>query len=120
MTTIFNLTQHQPTNTQVSLGVLPPVEGCKALLDFKSLPSQETIKERASALVELVVAVAPKGASVMVGGAPYLMPGLCQALKQEGFIPLFSFTERRSVETNLPDGSISKTAIFEHVGWVEA
>ena len=57
---------------------------------------------------------------VMVGGAPYLMGPLCAALKEYGLEPVFAFTERVSVDEVQPDGSVRKTAVFRHSGWVPA
>jgi hypothetical protein len=48
------------------------------------------------------------------------MPHLVEQLDALGLQPVFSFTERRSVEKTMPDGTVTKTAVFEHIGWVEA
>ena len=117
---IFNLTQHNPTPAQVAEGVQAPLPGAAELLTFTVLPSKGDILGRAAGLASLVAAQGSQGDKVMVGGAPYLMEALCSNLKELGFKPVFSFTERRSVEKTLPDGTVTKTAIFEHVGWVEA
>lgn len=120
MATILNLTQHNPTETQEALGVGSPLEGAKELLTFTTLPTEGDILGRAAKLASLVAEKGNQGDEVMVGGAPYLMPALCANLKELGFIPVFSFTERRSVETVKPDGTVLKTAVFEHCGWVKA
>lgn len=116
---IWNLTQHQPTAAQAVEGVQKPLEGAAKLLTFEKLPSQLEINARVLLLSTLVAENALLGDRVMVGGAPYLMGPLVAALKAIGLRPVFSFTERKSVEKTLEDGSVSKTAIFEHVGWVE-
>ena len=116
---IWNLTQHSPTAAQAAEGVQQPLEGAAKLLTFDQLPSQLEISARVLMLATLVAQNALLGDKVMVGGAPYLMGPLVSALKEIGLRPVFSFTERRSVEKTLEDGSVSKTAIFEHVGWVE-
>jgi len=46
------------------------------------------------------------------------MGPLCAALKSIGVQPLFSFTERKSVEKVGLDGSVTKTSVFAHVAWV--
>lgn len=46
------------------------------------------------------------------------MGPLVAALHQAGVQPLFSFTERKSVEKTLPDGTVQKTSVFAHVDWV--
>ena len=119
MAKIFNLTQHNPTPAQAVEGVQAPLEGAKELLNFETLPTQGDVLGRAAKLASLVASVGSQGDRVMVGGAPYLMGALVENLKELGFCPVFSFTERRSVEKTNPDGSVTKTAVFEHVGWVE-
>lgn len=57
---------------------------------------------------------------VMIGGAPYLMGPLAEALKEHGLEPVFAFTERVSVDEPQADGSIRKVAVFRHSGWVPA
>lgn len=75
-----------------------------------------TLIPGAKKVMEGVPAVSPR---VMIGGAPYLMAPLERMLKKSGYRPVYSFSERRSVEETLPDGSVKKTAVFAHVGWVE-
>lgn len=116
---IYNLTQHSPTPSQIAEGVGEPLEGCKALLTFETLPSTGDITQRAFELVRLVAAAAPAGSRVMVGGAPYLMGTLVRFLQETGYRPVYSFTQRKTVEAVQPDGTVKKTAVFEHVGWVE-
>ena len=116
---IWNLTQHSPTAAQAAEGVQQPLEGAAKLLTFTELPSQLEITARVLMLASLVAEIELLGDRVMVGGAPYLLPPLVQALKEIGLRPIYSFTERRSVETVQADGTVSKTSVFEHVGWVE-
>jgi hypothetical protein len=113
---IKNLTQHKPTQEQYdgNGGVTGVDEDAVALLNFSAPPSVEEIHERAAALAALAVGFE----SAMVGGAPYLMGPLVAALKAVGVQPLFSFTERKSEEQQLPDGSVKKVSVFAHVAWV--
>ena len=55
----------------------------------------------------------------MIGGAPYLMAELEKALWARGIEPAYSFSERKSVETE-KDGVVTKVNVFEHVGFVSA
>jgi len=111
---IKNLTQHAPTESQVQAGVTGVDEHALEFLNFSTPPSVEEIETRAYA-----IACRANGyASAMIGGAPYLMPALVAALHQAGVQPLFSFTERKSVEKTLLDGSVVKTSVFAHVAWV--
>jgi len=109
---IKNLTQHPPTDAQVGVTAVDPA--ASALLNFSTPPSVEEINGRALGLAALAAGYA----SAMCGGAPYLMGPLCAALKAAGVQPLFSFTERKSVEKVGLDGSVTKTSVFAHVAWV--
>lgn len=118
---IFNLTQHNPTPAQKAEGVWDTTEEIKGLLTFTSPPTKEEVEARAEALGDVVESHHQfTGLRVMVGGAPYLMGPLVKALQRRGFDPVFSFTERKSVEKHAEDGTVTKTADFEHVGWVQA
>lgn len=113
---IKNLTQHAPTVDQFDKvnGVTAVDATAVALLNFATLPSVEEINGRALGLADLAVGFE----SALVGGAPYLMGPLVAALKAVDVQPLFSFTERKSVEKTNPDGSVTKTSVFAHVAWV--
>ena len=113
---IKNLTQHSPTADQYdgNGGVTGIDEDAVELLNFAAPPSVEEINERAVALAALAVGFE----SAMIGGAPYLMGPLVAALKAAGVQPLFSFTERKSEEQQLWDGSVKKVSVFAHVAWV--
>ena len=117
---ILNLTQHTASSEQISDGVTEPSEKSKVqqLLTFDSLPSQEELHERAQQLAE--VAAAAKAKAAMIGGAPFFMGHLERALKERGVRPLYAFSQRASVEEKQPDGSVKKSAVFRHIGWVEA
>lgn len=120
---IVNLTQHVATAGQVAEGVisLPPREDqeLKKLLTFNTLPTRDEVAARAAAIAALA---AESGvAAAMIGGAPYLMAPLEKALQERGIAPLFAYSERRSVETTDPTtGGVTKTAVFVHLGFVEA
>jgi hypothetical protein len=123
---IINLTQHQATPEQRAAGVGEPGEDVKreiqTLLTFGDLPTQEEIKDRASALAHIAVGLArwEEGAKVMIGGAPYLMASLEEELRGWGLIPVYAFSRRESVETTAADGTVTKRNIFRHLGFVEA
>jgi len=121
---ILNLTQHAPTPEQVAAGVVEPEEGKKKiqrLLTFEDLPTAEEIQERAEALARVAEVLTKEYGhdSVMIGGAPYLMSALEKALKERGIKPLYAFSKREVVEETLPDGSVKKTQVFKHQGFVE-
>jgi len=117
---ILNLTQHKPTPEQVSAGVVEPAEEDKQTirnaLTFDDLPTAEKIERRAQALAKVAKRYCD---SAMIGGAPYLMSALERALKERGIKPLYAFSKREVVEEQLSDGSVKKTQVFKHLGFVE-
>jgi hypothetical protein len=117
---IVNLTQHSATPDQIQSGVMnlqgDDLSILKNLLTFVDLPDKSTIVERANQIADLAV---KSGASrAMIGGAPFLMGALESALKARGVQPLYAFSKREVVETVNDDGSVSKTAVFRHLGFV--
>ena len=118
MTRIINLTQHAATPDQQREGVFEPQlkEKVKELLTFKSVPTVEEITSRA---VQLAFIAKDEGAdAAMIGGAPYLMRALEDALIMNGIEPVYAFSVREAVETQNPDGSVVKRMVFRHAGWV--
>ena len=117
---ILNLTQHNATREQILAGVEEPPEGVKEvivhLLTFDSVPSCEDLRAKARALAE--IARAAKVQAALVGGAPFFMATLEAALLEEGIEPIYSFSQRVSVEETQPDGSVRKVSTFRHVGFV--
>jgi hypothetical protein len=118
--TIFNLTQHDPTQSQVAAGVQPPLltpQERQALLDFNTPPTSADVISRAERLVEIVSERCPEGATIMIGGAMWLIAPLARRLQAAGFIPLFAYSERRVREVT--DGQTTKKVVeFVHSGWV--
>ncbi|MGA1473384.1 MAG: hypothetical protein ACO326_09495 [Burkholderiaceae bacterium] len=116
---IVNLTQHAATAEQATAGVYDlqgeALSDLRALLTFDDLPSPGTITARALALA----AFAQGCEAAMIGGAPYLMPALEAALLEAGVLPLYAFSRRESVDVPQEDGSIRKTAVFRHLGFVQ-
>ena len=116
---ITNLTIHEATPTQIRVGVID-LEGenlktLKGLLDFRELPSTTDLYARA----QKVAALIPEGVEVaMIGGAPFFMAPLERALHARDITCLYAFSVRESVEAVQADGSILKTAVFRHRGFV--
>jgi hypothetical protein len=122
-----NLTQHNATPEQVTAGVvdLPPERQhyLRGLLTYEEIPCAEEIRERAddiAALAEEAAEFFGEHVRAMIGGAPYLMSSLEDALRATGIEPVYAFSARESVEEALPDGSVRKTTVFRHVGFVPA
>lgn len=125
---IINITQHMFTNEQKEEFLLKDFEWVdttdevKALLTFASRPTLAEMQERAKALVAHAKANQAGGVIgetvVMCGGAPYFMPVLEQEFLGTGIRVVYSFSERASIETTMPDGNVVKTSVFKHVGFV--
>ena len=136
---IINLTQHKMTEDQYQYNgtklkeltyEIPEEQEdhekeLKALLNFHELPTKDSINLRvmqitAYALDYFMGAAIENNRYALIGGAPYLTAPLAEALKRVGITPLYAFSKRESVETTQPDGSVVKTSIFKHAGYVEA
>ncbi len=127
---MINLTQHSPTPEQFAAGVIDPPAEMKAeiirLLNFTTIPTREEVVVKAEKLAHIVAEWAYEeedlrnGQEVMIGGAPYLMGPLEKALTLRGMTPFYAFSERVSSEETLPDGSVRKTQIFRHAGFIPA
>ena len=120
MPRIVNLTQHQASAEQIEAGVFETADrtAVDRLLTFDVCPSMADIRERAGTLAKIARGAGAEAA--MVGGASYLMAPLERALRLANIKPLYAFSKRESLETRLPDGSVRKTQIFKHEGWVDA
>lgn len=122
MTKIINLTQHAATPEQVAAGVEniedSRIEFLAKNLTFDEIPTRKQINQRVRWICWLIRGAGYDGA--MIGGAPYLMGPLEAQLRLMDIKPLYAFSKRESVETTRPDGSVVKTNVFKHVGFVEA
>lgn len=119
---IVNLTQHAASAEQTAAGVFELIDDNKAelvkLLTFETLPTKEEVIDRACRISDL--AAAAKAEAAMIGGAPYLMGALETSLREQGVNPLYAFSVRRSVEKTDPaTGQVTKTSVFEHLGFVQ-
>jgi hypothetical protein len=115
MNKIVNLTQHISSAEQAEEGVfnLEDTTELKRLLTFSTPPTLLEMQQRAEAITALAVA---SGATIaMVGGAPYFMVWLENALNGVGIKTVYSFTERVAVENPVTG---EKTSVFKHTGWV--
>lgn len=134
---IINITQHTATEDQRAAGVmdLPPPWRSQVveLLTFDTLPTTTEIRDRAETLADLACRLqsaedrAAEGLDLpstsfalhaLIGGAPWLMAPLEDALRARGIMPVYAFSVRESVEETLPDGTVRKTAVFRHKGFV--
>ena len=117
----LNLTQHKATKDQLAAGVVDLTDNRRmelsAFLTFHTPPSAEDIRKRAHAIAGIATQIAPR-CYVMIGGAPFFMSALEKALTQWGHTPVYAFSRRESVEAAQSDGSVRKTNVFKHVGFV--
>jgi len=117
---MINLTQHPATPDQILAGVvnLPAAiqQQLTTLLTFNEIPSIVTLFGRAKQISRLAVESGEKTA--MVGGAGYLMPHLERSLAMEGIRPFHAFSVRISEESVDSSGTVIKTNVFKHVGFV--
>lgn len=121
MSLTLNLTQHPATPEQVQAGVLDlqgnALEALKANLTFSKMPDKKGILERAKRIAQLARSYDFEQA--MIGGAPYLMSALEEALREIGITPVYSFSERVSQEELQSDGTVRKISTFKHQGFIE-
>ena len=123
---ILNLTQHPATTEQIEAGVVDLPDSVRPALigwlTFSQLPSREEIEDRAEAIALLADSLLPEegNPAAMIGGAPYLMAALEAALRNQRIRPLYAFSVRESAEQVLPDGTVRKTSIFRHAGFIAA
>lgn len=118
---LINLTQHNLTPDQlqgaVEVGTDIRDEVVK-LITFSGLPAAGEIKGNASRLAEICRDM--HASHAVIGGAPYFMGPLEQALRKAGIVPLYAFTERVAVEVTNPEtGEVTKTSKFNFAGWIE-
>ena len=121
MEKILNLTQHLATPEQVAQGVVDLSEqDRKALVSaitFEELPDVAIIENRAKKVCDIAVKYGIK--NVMIGGAPFFMSTLEKALKSDNMVPVYAFSKRIVVEKQQSDGTVIKTAIFKHEGFIK-
>ena len=129
---ILNLTQHVATAEQISAGVFEPKHKgeVQALITFDEMPTQVQLTEAAEQLASLAKNELrapwpwendgqPKEWAVMIGGAPFFMAPLERALKARGIRTLYAFSKRDSIDQVQANGSVRKTQIFRHAGFIE-
>ncbi len=122
---ILNLTQHPATPEQIDAGVvdLPATDRQQAiaLLTVDNLPTRTEVDARAHDLALLAsLAFDSHPAQAMIGGAPWMMAALENALADQGIEPVYAFSVRASNEQVQADGSVRKVNVFKHAGFVPA
>lgn len=123
MPIILNLTQHRATPEQIAAGVVDLSDSSdrallQSALTFNEAPEEADLLARSESIARMVTEHPDRPRSAMIGGAPYFMRPLENALWYWGIRPLYAFSVRESVERALPDGTVEKTAVFRHAGFV--
>ena len=117
---ILNLTQHKCTKDQIEAGVVDATEQHQQeiaqLLTFEEIPSEREMYRRAFQL--LIIAFNEDADAVMIAGAPYFMAPLSRVMTFNHVKVLYAFSKRESVEIQNADGTVSKSNIFKHIGFV--
>lgn len=135
-TVILNLTQHEATPEQVEAGVVDlsgsDRQNLKSLLTFDELPDPSRVIEAVSLIVRLAEFVIIDYLDnnkedfehfrfcAMIGGAPWMMSLLERRLREAGIRPVYAFSKRQVVEEMQADGTVKKSMIFKHEGFLEA
>jgi hypothetical protein len=127
--TVINCTQHLTTEDQRKDNIvdLPEEFRChiQQLLTFETLPSRKTLGNRAELIVNELLAYSSQwenrqdlyGKYVMIGGAPFFMSYLHNALVEVGAVPVYAFSQRKSVD-EVVDGTVVKRSVFCYEGLV--
>lgn len=128
---ILNLTQHDGTPEQVAEGLVEPSdkEYVQKLLTIEAKDLLE-VPQRARLLARFAKREAtnrpfdfhsmkthglnPTITGVMIGGFPAMMSLLEKEIRKVGLLPMYSFSERRSVDQPQPDGSVKRVGVFKH------
>jgi hypothetical protein len=121
---ILNFTQHDATTEQLSAGVVEldadSKQRVRQLLTFEQLPTQSDMRQRATDCAVLATKLVRKYGchAVLIGGAPFFMSHLESALRLFRVRYCYAFSRREVDEQILPDGSVKKTHVFKHVGFI--
>jgi len=116
---ILNLTNHKSTPKQKAAGVieLKPYDDTliRDCLIFEKIPTRKEMLRRIDFILEVVVKYNVNYA--MIGGASYFMPLLEHSLMRMSILPVYTFSERKSIEKQENDGSVRKVTVFNHLGF---
>ena len=117
---ILNLTQHLATEDQVSAGVVEPrdKDAVKAIITFGELPTKAEVKAAAAALAD--VAKDHNADTVLIGGAPWFMSSVEEAMTNAGIRAVYSFSRRECIETPGPNGTVERKMVFKHLAFADA
>lgn len=121
-----NLTQHKPTEEQLSDGMFTPPEHSriKELLNVTYGTSDEDYQDNLDRQAKEILTIVEDmpvtwqvPVSYVVGGHPSLVSRLAELLTRHGYRVVVSFSDRVSVETMNDNGEVVKTSVFKHIGF---
>ena len=116
------LTEGQISDAKASLGVSSIVTLAEVAPGIQAQFSQVSAYATTQDIIELareIVSIALDAGAThfYVAGEPSLALHCSMIAHSCELIVVQSTTERKSVETHQPDGSVQKTAVFQHVQW---
>lgn len=121
---ILNATQHQATSEQLEDGVFEACDfdkqAIRELLTFDSIPTLRELHGRADRLAYVIANACWEWdcSTALIGGAPFFMSSLEDALFSYKITPVYAFSQRVSVEETQSDGTVRKVNQFKHLGFV--
>jgi hypothetical protein len=118
----LNLTQHAATADQIAAGVVDLSEGDRQwlirTLTFAVPPDMAEMVDRARTVFAIASASLIPHDRVMLGGAPFFTTVLEVAATLHRETVVYAFSQRETIEQAQPDGSVRKTQVFRHAGFV--
>lgn len=120
MNEIYNFTMHKATPEQLAEGVVDLEEKDREtlinLLTFEELPSNYELDARAGQIAIQAKLLGAK--KVMIGGVPFFMSYLEEALRQYDVEFVYAFSKREVIESQQLDGTVIKKSVFKHEGFI--
>lgn len=122
MKRLFLVMSHNLTQDQIESfgGEIIKLDGGLAEA-AKNLPAEWSWSKVRDLALEIVMSADSKGCThISVMGEPALVTACFQAVRAVSSMKFIqSTTQRISVDTPQPDGTVVKTAVFKHVQWRE-
>lgn len=128
---VINLTQHTFSQEQLAEfkaagvkdeNIIDTNDEIKALITFNGDIDVEIIRERANNVRDYVKKFLDYDNNVvgyaLTGGAPFFQAAVNEACRINGFVAMASYSERVSQERVQADGTIVKSSVFKHKGFV--
>lgn len=119
---IVNCTRHDATDAQYEAGVVESTENTHEklveIMTFEEPPDPGEVEERAERFADVVERTCkPETRTAMIGGAPFFMGAVEDALVARDIEPVYAFTQRDVEEVETDEG-VEKRTVFKHQGFV--